>query len=112
VTFKEAATVFGDPLALTFLDPDHSEDEDRELTFGQSANQDYIVVAHMRAEYGDRDLGPGVRGKHYEGYLKSHNVVVLEPEVAEAFPTDKAVNDALKSLIEVAQRSTEHVDNQ
>ena len=29
VTFQEAATVFGDPLAITFDDPDHSEDEER-----------------------------------------------------------------------------------
>ncbi|MEO8495875.1 MAG: BrnT family toxin, partial [Planctomycetota bacterium] len=34
--FAEAATVFGDPLAVTFYDPDHSEDEDRFLTFGHS----------------------------------------------------------------------------
>ena len=34
VTFEEAATVFGDPLALTFSDPDHSEREYRFLTFG------------------------------------------------------------------------------
>jgi uncharacterized DUF497 family protein len=36
VTFEEAATVFGDPLALTFSDPDHSEGEYRFLTFGCS----------------------------------------------------------------------------
>jgi uncharacterized DUF497 family protein len=34
VTFQEAATVFGDPLAITFQDPDHSDDEERQLTFG------------------------------------------------------------------------------
>ena len=38
VTFDEAATVFGDPLALTFVDPDHSSDEERFLTFGVSGN--------------------------------------------------------------------------
>ncbi len=36
VPFQEAATVFGDPLAITFDDPDHSEKEDRYLTFGLS----------------------------------------------------------------------------
>jgi hypothetical protein len=36
VTFEEAATVFGDPLAVTFHDPDHSSEEERQLTFGQT----------------------------------------------------------------------------
>ena len=46
VTFQEAATVFGDPLAITFQDPDHSMDEERELTFGQSLQKRPIVVSH------------------------------------------------------------------
>jgi len=46
VTFQEAATVFGDPLAITFQDPDHSMDEERELTFGQSLQKRHIVVSH------------------------------------------------------------------
>ena len=36
VSFDEAATVFGDTLAITFGDPDHSEDEQRDITFGKS----------------------------------------------------------------------------
>lgn len=36
------------------------------------------------------------------GALQRSNIVVLEPEVAEAFPNDKAVNDALRGLLEVA----------
>jgi uncharacterized DUF497 family protein len=36
VTFEEASSVFGDPLAVTFDDPDHSEGESRLLTFGLS----------------------------------------------------------------------------
>lgn len=46
VSFHEAATVFGDPLAITFPDPDHSEGEDRFLTFGLSQSDRLIVVAH------------------------------------------------------------------
>ena len=46
VTFHEAATVFGDQLAITFDDPDHSEDEDRYLTFGQSLFDRLLVVWH------------------------------------------------------------------
>ena len=36
VTFQEAATIFGDPLAITFDDPDHSLSENRYITFGLS----------------------------------------------------------------------------
>ena len=36
VTFEEAASIFSDPLAITFPDPDHSVDEERALTFGVS----------------------------------------------------------------------------
>jgi len=52
VTFQEAATVFGDPLAITFEDPDHSTDENRYITFGLSLQKRLIVVSHT--ERGDR----------------------------------------------------------
>lgn len=47
VTFHEAATVFGDPLAITFSDPDHSAGEQRHLTFGESRSGRLIVVSHV-----------------------------------------------------------------
>lgn len=46
VSFEEAATVFGDPMAITFPDPDHSKGEKRWLTFGVSLNDRLLVVAH------------------------------------------------------------------
>jgi uncharacterized protein len=46
VTFDEATTVFGDPLALTFDDVEHSADERRYLTFGVSNDNRGLVVAH------------------------------------------------------------------
>jgi uncharacterized DUF497 family protein len=46
VSFEEAATIFGDPLAVTYYDPDHSEDEDRFLTFGYSRDGVLMVVSH------------------------------------------------------------------
>jgi uncharacterized DUF497 family protein len=52
VTFQEAATVFGDPLAITFADPDHSIDEERHLTFGKSRLDRLVVVCH--ADFEDR----------------------------------------------------------
>jgi len=59
----------------------------------------------MKAEYKREDLGSGVHGKYYEAYKESHNIVLLQPEVAKAFPAEEAVNNALKSLIKVAQTS-------
>jgi len=52
VTFQEAATIFGDPLAITFNDPDHSINENRYITFGLSFQKRLIVVSHT--ERGDR----------------------------------------------------------
>ncbi len=46
VSFEEASTVFGSPLTVTFFDPDHSEDEDRYLTFGMSDASRLLVVVH------------------------------------------------------------------
>jgi uncharacterized DUF497 family protein len=50
VSFAEAATVFGDPLAVTFFDPDHSDEEDRFLSIGMSADGRVIILSHT-----DRD---------------------------------------------------------
>ena len=46
VSFDEASTVFGDPLAATVSDPDHSADEARSITIGQSGSHLLVVVAH------------------------------------------------------------------
>lgn len=46
VGFEEAASVFGDPLALTFPDPDHSFDESRWLLFGQSRYGRILAVVY------------------------------------------------------------------
>jgi uncharacterized DUF497 family protein len=52
VSFQDAATVFGDPLAMTYFDPDHSQDEDRYLTFGHSMSGQLSVISHTNR--GDR----------------------------------------------------------
>ncbi len=56
----------------------------------------------LRSEYRRSDFATLVRGKYATRVAKESNVVVLEPEVARAFPNDKAVNDALRGLLEVA----------
>ena len=50
VTFLEAATIFGDPLAITFVDPDHSVNEQRYLTFGLSRFDRLLIVSHTDRE--------------------------------------------------------------
>ena len=51
VPFQEATTVFGDPLAATIPDPDHSRAQPRFITNGHSASNRLIVVSHT--EEGD-----------------------------------------------------------
>jgi len=60
----------------------------------------------LRVEYSRASLGTGVRGKYLKDYRRGTNLVLHTPEVARAFPSEKAVNDALISLITVARRTT------
>ena len=46
VSFEEAASVFGDPMAYTFVDPDHSAGEKRWLTFGRSVLNRILAVIY------------------------------------------------------------------
>jgi uncharacterized DUF497 family protein len=52
VTFEDASSVFFDPLAITYPDPDHSLDELREVTLGYTIKGDMVFVSHC--ERGDR----------------------------------------------------------
>jgi hypothetical protein len=61
----------------------------------------------LRAEYRRSDFSrPLERGKYAKRLREASNVVVLSPEVAEAFPNESAVNSALLSLIKLARRTT------
>jgi hypothetical protein len=48
-------------------------------------------------------LKGGVRGKYVSRYRSGSNVVVLAPDVAQAFPTEEAVNEALRLVMRMAQ---------
>ena len=50
-------------------------------------------------------LGRAVRGKYFKRMSESTNVVVLRPEIRKAFPTSKAVNDALAGLLALTQQT-------
>ncbi len=58
----------------------------------------------LRPEYDLSQLSGRTRGKYVERYRAGTNVVVLEPDVAAAFPDAQAVNEALRMLMQVAQR--------
>jgi len=51
-------------------------------------------------EYDFRQMKGAVRGKYIERYRKGTNLVLLDDDVAAAFPDAKAVNDALRELIQ------------
>lgn len=59
----------------------------------------------LRPVYNREDFGPGVRGKYFESYQKGTNLVLLSPDVAKVFPTEESVNEALRSLIDLAQKT-------
>ena len=61
----------------------------------------------LRVEYKRSDFPGGlVRGKYAKRMKESSNVIVLKPEVAQVFPNEEAVNNALLSLIDIAQKTT------
>ena len=54
----------------------------------------------LRPEYDFSRMKGGVRGKYVERYREGTNLVLLDADVAAAFPDAKAVNDALRLLLE------------
>ena len=123
IGFEEASTVFGDNLSLTILDPLHSEVELRivvncwlwftpsEARIFASSVRDQRAGANKRVmkrrhqKYNEMlpeyDFSRGVRGKYVRRYAQGSNVVVLDPDVAKAFPNAEAVNSSLRSLAEI-----------
>jgi hypothetical protein len=68
----------------------------------KKSDEDELREAYKRSDF------PGglIRGKYAKRMKESSNVIVIRPEVAQVFPNEKAVNDALLSLIEIAQKTT------
>ena len=57
------------------------------------------LVDDMRPEYDFASMKGGVRGKYVRRARQATNIVLIEPEVADAFPTERAVNEALKGVL-------------
>src|SRR5665213_713425 len=133
VSFDEAASAFFDPLSMTVPDPDHPVESGdsspsappraeglsswhipsarrpfESSAQDQPAPQSAIAmkpkssgVAEMRAEY---DFSNGVRGRYHKRLVKEgSNVVVLEPDVAKAFPDSASVNEALRVVLKAGR---------
>lgn len=60
----------------------------------------------LRPEYDFASMKGGVRGKYVKRFRESTNIVLVEPEVAEAFPTEDAVNEALRGVLNTARALT------
>ena len=58
----------------------------------------------LRREYDLKELQGSVRGKYYRRYTAGTNLVLLDPDVADAFPTAKDMNEALRVLVNVASK--------
>jgi uncharacterized DUF497 family protein len=130
VDFREAATVFNDPLSVTFPDADHSEREQLFLTIGQSLKCARLLslipktvitfessapdlppgeskasmkktklINGIRREYDFAAMKGGVRGKYAKQYREGTNIVLLEADIAQTFPNDEAVNQALRGVL-------------
>ena len=59
----------------------------------------------MRREYEPQIIRGGVRGKYAERFKAGTNLVLIAPDLAQAFPDQEAVNNALRLLLKIAKRS-------
>lgn len=57
----------------------------------------------LRPEYDFASMKGGVRGKYVKRYRAGTNIVLVEPDVAEAFPTEDAVNEALRGVLDTTR---------
>ncbi len=73
--------------------------EKRRMSTGKSVRK---RSDELRKEYDFSALGRGVRGKYYRRATSGTNLVLIDPDLVRAFPTGRAVNDALRMLVDVA----------
>ena len=70
-------------------------------------NDRYDSECESLRERPELDFSKGVRGKHYARAMAARNVVVLDVDLLDAYPDSEAVNAALRSLKELAQRAAD-----
>ena len=67
VSFEEATTAFGDPLAVLLPDPDHSQGEERFLVLGMSSRRRVLVVSHAERRPRTRLISARLATRHERG---------------------------------------------
>lgn len=72
----------------------NAETSEREASLSDDLRPEYDMTALLK---------DGVRGKYAAAYAQGTNLVRLAPDVAEAFPTEEAVNEALRLVIRLAE---------
>ena len=65
------------------------------------------ISDELRPEYDLSKLTGGVRGKYYKRATAGTTLVLLEPDVAEAFPDGRTVNEVLRAVVKVARRQAD-----
>ena len=63
-------------------------------------------IKEMSSEY---DFSNGIRGKYAKQYSAGTNLIVLDPDVAKFFHDSETVNETLRAVAKIAQRSKRHV---
>ena len=71
----------------------------------KKATKSATIKNDMRTEYKRSDFGEMERGKFYAFAVAATKAVILRPEIAKAFPTSEAVNDALATMLTIASES-------
>jgi len=72
------------------------------------AEADPQLDDELRPEYDLSQLQGGVSGKYAQRYRQGTNLVLLDPDVADAFPTEDSVNEALRLLMKIAETQLAH----
>ena len=70
VTFAEASSVFNDPMFITLLDDEHSDEEERFITIGLSNKNRLVMIAHAERENRIRIISARKATKHEEKFYK------------------------------------------
>ena len=65
----------------------------------------------LRPEYDFANLRGGVRGKYVQQYRQGTNLALLDRDVAEVFPNDRAVNEALRAVMNAAVKVSRKLPN-
>jgi len=67
------------------------------------------ITDELRPEYDLSKLTGGVRGKYYKRATAGTTLVLLEPDVAEAFPDGRTVNEVLRAVVKVARKQADAI---